>query len=147
MEAISAWKTEWATSTHGSSFRCLSKEPSKTSMRLYQGLQRAATSVLIQMQTEKIALASYLGSFKAMEPTECSCGRGLQDTRHVLLHRTNQAGLRIHHLTQRSRRELGYRAYLTRPDLVPKAVRFMLEIGLLGQIQTLPTLTESQQQT
>ena len=43
------------------------------------------------------------------------------------------------HLTQGSRRELDYRAYLTRPDLVPKAVRFMLETGLLGQFQTLPT--------
>ena len=65
--------------------------------------------------------------------------RGLQDTRHVLLHCTNQAGPRMRHLMQGSRRELDYRAYLTRPDLVPKAVRFMLETGLLSQFQTLPT--------
>ena len=77
--------------------------------------------------------------FKAMESTECSRGRDLQDTRHVLLHCTNQAGPRMRHHTQGSRRELDYRAYLTRPDLIPKAVRFMLETGLLGQFQTLPT--------
>jgi len=139
IEAANAWKTEWAASTHGGSLRRLWKEPSKAPMQLYQGLRRAATSVLIQMQTEKIALASYLGTFKATESTECSCGRDLQDTRHILLHCTNQAGPRMRHLTQGSRRELDYRTYLTRPDLVPKAVRFMLETGLLGQFQTLPT--------
>ena len=74
------------------------------------------------MQTGKIALASYLDTVKAMVSTECSCGRGLQDTHHVLLHCRNQAGPWMHHLTQGSRRELDYRAYLTRPDLVPKAV-------------------------
>ena len=40
----------------------------------------------------------------------------------------------MRHLTQGSRRELDYRAYLTRSDLVPKAVRFMLETGPSGQI-------------
>ena len=105
-------------------------------MLLYQGLRRAATSVLIQMQTGKIALASYLGTFGAMESTECSCGRGRQDVRHIFLHCTNQAGPRARHLTQGSRRELDYQAHLTRPDLAPKAVRFMLETGLLGQFRT-----------
>ena len=86
IEAANAWKMEWAASPHGSSLRRLWKEPSKAPMQLYQGLRRAATSVLIQMQTGKIALASYLGTFNAMESTECSCRRGLQDIRHVLLH-------------------------------------------------------------
>jgi len=45
----------------------------------------------------------------------------------------------MRHLTQGSRQELDYRAYLTRPDLVPKAVRFMFNTGLLGQFQALPT--------
>ena len=40
---------------------------------------------------------------------------------------------------QGSRQELDHRAYLARSDLVPKAVRFMLETGLLSQFQTLPT--------
>ena len=139
IEAANAWKMEWAASPHGNSLRRLWKEPSKAPMQLYQGLRRAATSVLIQMQTGKIALASYIGTFNAMESTECSCRRGLQDIRHVLLHCTNQAGPRMRHLTQGSRRELDYRAYLTRPDLAPKAVRFMFDTGLLGQFQTLPT--------
>ena len=43
----------------------------------------------------------------------------------------------MRHPTQGSRRELDYRAYL--PDLVPKAVRFMLDTGLLSQFQALPT--------
>ena len=85
-----------------------------------------------------VVLASYLGTIKAMESTECSCGRGIQDTRHILLHCTNQAGPRMRHITQGSMRELDHRAYLTRSDLVPKAVRFKLEMGLLGQFQALP---------
>lgn len=71
--------------------------------------------------------------------SECSCGRGRQDIRHVLLHCTNQAGPRMRYLTQGSRRELDHRAYLIRPGLVPKAVRFMFDTGLLGQFQALPT--------
>jgi hypothetical protein len=74
IEAAGVWKTEWATSTHGNSLRRLWKAPSKAPMQLYQGLRKAATSVLIQMQTGKIALASYLSTFKAMESTECACG-------------------------------------------------------------------------
>lgn len=107
-------------------------------MQLYQRLQRATTSVLIQMQTRKIALASYLGTFNAMESTECSCGHGLQDTHHVLLHCKNQAGPQMHHLTQGSRRELDYWAYLIQPDLVLGAVRSMLGTSLLDQFQALP---------
>ena len=139
IEVANAWKTEWATTIHGNSLRRLWKEPLKAPMKLYQGLRSAATSVLIQMQTMKIALASYLGTFRAMESTECSCGCGLQDTRHVLIHCKNQAGPQMRHFTQGSRRELDYRAYLTRSDLVPKAVQFILETGLLDQFQTLPT--------
>lgn len=54
------------------------------------------------MQTGSIPLAGYLDTFKTMEWTECPCGRGLQDTRHGLLHCTNQAGSWIRHLTQGS---------------------------------------------
>ena len=89
------------------------------------------------MQTGKLALASYLDTFGAMESTECSCGRGRQDVRHILLHCTNKAAPRARHLTQGSRRELDYRFYLTRPDLAPKAVRFMLQTGLLGQFRAI----------
>ena len=137
MGEVEAWRAEWATNPHGSSLRRLWKEPSRAPLLLYQGMRRAATSVLIQMQTGKVALASYLGTFGAMESTECSCGRGQQDVRHILLHCTNQAVPRARHLTQGSRRELDYRSYLTRPDLAPKAVRFMLETGLLGQFRAI----------
>ena len=78
MGEVEAWRAEWATNTHRSSLHRLWKEPSRAPLLLYQGMQRAATSVLIQMQTGKIALASYLSTF-AMESTECSCGRGQQD--------------------------------------------------------------------
>ena len=86
IEAASAWKSEWAIPTHGNSLRRLWKEPSKAPMQLYQGLQRAASSILIHKQTGKIAQASYLVTFNAMELTGCSCGRGRQDIRYVLLH-------------------------------------------------------------
>ena len=126
IEAAIAWKTEWAASPWGDSLRRLWRKPSKAPMQLYQGLQRAATLVFIQIQTGKIALASYLGTFKLMESTECSCGRCPQDLRHILLHCTNQAGPQMHHLTQGPRRGLDYLAYLIRPDLVPKVVRLCL---------------------
>ena len=64
-----------------------------------------------------VVLASYLGTIKAMESTECSCGRGIQDTRHILLHCTNKAGPRMRHLTQGSRRELDHRVRRIRRSL------------------------------
>ena len=137
MGEVEAWRAEWATNAHGSSLRRLWKEPSRAPLLLYHGMRRAATSVLIQMQTGKIALASHLGTFGAMESTECSCSRDWQDIQHILLLCTNQAGPWARHLTQGSRRELDYQSYLTRPDLAPKAVQFMLETGLLGQFRAI----------
>ena len=89
---------------------------------LNQGMRRATTSIIIQMQVGKIALTSYLSTFITMELTECSCGRSQQGVRHMLLHCTNRSGPRARYLTQVSRRELDYWSYLIRPDLPPKAV-------------------------
>jgi hypothetical protein len=46
--------------------------PAKSHLDLHRGLRRAASSVIVQLQTGKIALA--LGTFGAAPTTECPCG-------------------------------------------------------------------------
>ncbi|ODM16193.1 hypothetical protein SI65_08192 [Aspergillus cristatus] len=68
------WKVSWEFNGHGALLRRLFSEPTQATLCLHYGLRRAASSALVQMQTGKIALASYLGTFSAMETTDCSCG-------------------------------------------------------------------------
>ena len=62
--------------------------PAKSHLDLHRGLRRAASSVIVQLQTGKIALAGYLGTFRAAPTTECPCGLGRQDADHILALRT-----------------------------------------------------------
>jgi hypothetical protein len=50
-----------------SHLRRIFTEPTKAIFRLHTGIRRAASSVIIQLQTGKIALAGCLGTFGAMD--------------------------------------------------------------------------------
>ena len=137
-EAAGRWKDEWKGGTHGATTRRIFPEPSRRLLGLHYGLRRAASSVLVQMQTGKIALAGYLGRFGAMESTECPCGLGRQDIRHILLDCPRHSQVRSRVLRRGPLLQLDHRAYLTDPELIPKAIQFMLETRLLGQFGALP---------
>ena len=55
---------------HGKHLRQILTAPSKSHLDLHRGLRRAASSVIVQLQTGKIA--------------ECPCGLGRQDGDHIL---------------------------------------------------------------
>ncbi|KAA8643803.1 uncharacterized protein ATNIH1004_010577 [Aspergillus tanneri] len=63
--------------------------------RVLDLLHRAHSSVLIQMQTGRIALASYLGTFGAIDTTACPCGYGTQSVQYVLLLCNRHADLQL----------------------------------------------------
>ncbi|KAJ6118425.1 reverse transcriptase [Penicillium samsonianum] len=89
--AAKRWKDEWASSHSGAHLRALFHEPTKEIFAIHESLRRAASSVLIHMQTGKIGLPAYLATLpqwreQALEdnPSRCTCDQGTMNTQHIL---------------------------------------------------------------
>lgn len=97
-------------------------------LELHEGIPRVYSSVLIQMQTGKIALAGYLGTFSAMETTACPCGGAVQTIQHVLTACDRHADLQSSVLWG-DRRITDYQQLLgvsSEPGLARRASEFMI---------------------
>lgn len=136
LAAAEQWKAEWTSNPHGLHLRKIFAAPSNRLLDLHTGLRRAASSAIVQLQTGKVALAGYLGTFGAMETTQCSCGEGRQDTEHILVACPNHEELRNEVLWETSR-ETDYRRILSQALLVRKAAKYILATCLLGQFRAL----------
>ncbi|EED11537.1 conserved hypothetical protein [Talaromyces stipitatus ATCC 10500] len=79
------WKDQWEHAKHGRHRYRIIKEPTKRLLQLHEGLRRVWSSVLIQLQTGKSALRSFLASVRIEDSPQCQCGLGDQDTAHVLV--------------------------------------------------------------
>lgn len=94
--AAAEWKQYWAQNPHGSHLRKIIDAPHKKLLEFHRRLRRAASSVIIQLQTGKVALAAYLGTF-ATDSVECPCGRGFRTRSIFSLHaphmKTSAGGL------------------------------------------------------
>jgi hypothetical protein len=131
------WKQAWEINPHGSHLRRIFTEPAKTLLDLHAGLRRAASSAVIQLQTGKVALAGYLGTFGPMESTDCPCGLGRQDSEHILTRCPTHERLRNEVLWHKAR-ETDYKRILSQASLVKKAAQFIIGTRLLGQFRSLP---------
>ncbi|KAJ5462802.1 hypothetical protein N7475_007746 [Penicillium sp. IBT 31633x] len=60
--AAKRWKDEWALNNSGAHLRALFPKPTKEIFAIHESLRRAASLVLIQMQTGKIGLPAYLAT-------------------------------------------------------------------------------------
>lgn len=131
------WQEIWRTNPHGAHTRHIFSAPSKAILALHSGLKRAASSIVVQLQTGKIALAAYLGTFGAMDSVDCTCGQGRQTVKHILttcpIHETHR-----NNILWASGRETDYRRILSQVTLVRKAAQFMVATRLLGQFLGLP---------
>ncbi|ODM23022.1 hypothetical protein SI65_00611 [Aspergillus cristatus] len=125
IEAASAWKSEWAASTHGNSLRRYGKNPQKHQCNYTKAYREPPHQSSFKCKFGRLRWLVILAPLMLWNQLNA-----LVDVVVKIYAMFSSTG---------SRRELDYRAYLTRPDLVLKAVRFMLETGLLGQFQTLPT--------
>jgi len=135
--ASAQWKMEWEKNPCGSHLRRIFTEPSKAQLTLHQGLRRAASSIVIQLQTGKIALAGYLGTFGAVPTVQCPCGLGRQDSSHILTACPLYAEIRNEVLWDETR-ETDYRRILSQGPLVKKAAQFMIRTGVLDQFRSIP---------
>jgi ribonuclease HI len=131
------WQDSWNTNPHGAQTRRIFSAPSKAVLALHSGLKRAASSIVVQLQTGKIALAAYLGTFGAMDSVDCTCTLGRQTVEHILtacpLHETHR-----NNILWASGRETDYRRILSQASSVRKAAQFMVATRLLGQFWRLP---------
>ena len=87
------------------------------------------------MRTGKIGLRACLYNWKVpdIDNAHCTCGRGDQTLKHVLL--------QCHELREKRRQITGslqtgdINTILNDPDMVKKAAKFMIQTGLLGQFK------------
>ncbi|OJD20374.1 hypothetical protein ACJ73_08289 [Blastomyces percursus] len=90
------------------------------------------------MQTSKIALAEYLGSFGAMETQGCHCGYGRQTVAHILLRCPLFINLRNDTLFAAGR-ESNVTNILRQPAHAKNAAIFIIRTNLLGQFRYIHT--------
>ena len=100
-------------------------------LKLHEGLHQAYSSVLIQIQTGKIALTGYLGIFNTMDSTACPCSRGPQSVQHVLTACQHHATLQSNTLWKHCH-ATDYRMILHTLALARQSCQYMLQTQLLG---------------
>jgi hypothetical protein len=79
------WKEQWDGAEHGRHLHRIVQTPAKKVLQLHEGLKRAWSSALIQLQTGKSALRGFLASVQIEGSPLCQCGLGNQNTAHVLV--------------------------------------------------------------
>ena len=135
------WTKDWREEKRGRGLFKITPKPTKRILKLHRGLKKWASSLLVQMRTQKIGLNSFLFGRRVsgFETPDCPCGRGLQDVRHVLWNctrwRRKRRALWKDEMTKPgwwfALTDLG--VLLNNPTLARKAVIFMADTGLLGQ--------------
>ena len=109
-------------------------------LNLYKNVPKAVSSVIIQMRTGKIGLRACLYKWKVPEidNAHCTCDRGDQTLKHVLLqcHRFRKERRQ----TLRSLQTNDISMILNDPDMVKKAAKFMIQTGLLGQFKAVRSI-------
>lgn len=138
------WKEQWDGAEHGRHLYRIVRTPAKKVLQLHEGLQRAWSSVLIQLQTGKSALRSFLASVGIEDSPQCPCGLGNQNTAHVLVSCPLHADLRTETLYKEGR-ENDDRKLLSEPQWVRRSIEFVLRTGLLTQFRNvIPPVWRSQ---
>ncbi len=101
--------------------------------KLYAGMSKALSSLLIQMRVGKIDLNAYLHKIKRAERPWCECREGNQTVAHILeecpLYRRQRHSIFNWYVLR------NVKLILSNPQTAMKAVNFMLSTGLLDQFR------------
>jgi hypothetical protein len=129
------WTYTWATSTEtGASYRRqFGSSLDRHINKLYAGMEKAQSSLLIQMRTGKIGLNSYLHKIKRADKPWCDCKEGNQTVAHILeecpLYRRQRHSIFNRYVLR------DVKLILSNPQTAVKAANFMLSTGLLDQFR------------
>lgn len=66
-------------------FPCTHKQPHKKDVKIFKGLYKAASALVVQMRTEKIGLKKHSRNVPGFDTPEQPCIRGRQSAKHVLI--------------------------------------------------------------
>ena len=90
------WETAWSNEKTGRDLRTICPKPTKNVLKMHKGLWKAASSLIVQMRTEKIGLKKFLHSREVpgFDSPECPCRRGMQSAKYLLIECRMHAGKR-----------------------------------------------------
>jgi ribonuclease HI len=145
-----AWERVWTlNSTTAGPTRRLVRAPSKGLLRVYRGLGKALSSVMVQMRTGRIGLSGFLTKIGIHESARCGCDEGIQTPKHVLLECAFYSDLRGEMLEKVGKLKLpgtgglDYAALVSEPKAARYVAEFMIKTGLLNQFRAVQ-LTEGE---
>ena len=132
-ELLRRWKARWAArkppwGETGTS------EPTRKVLKLHKGLSKARSSIAVQLRSGKTGLAAFLHQRKVpgFPSPDCSCGRGRETPKHVMIHCTK-------HSEARKRLEIDGRVDLRKmmssPEGLQRITAWWLKQDLLPQFQ------------
>jgi ribonuclease HI len=134
------WALEWSKEKTGKQNQRLTEAPDKNNLKLFNGLSKPYTSILVQMRSMRIGLRHFLYKINEAESDRCGCEEGSQTPRHVLLQCPLYTDLRktlmqkIRSRTDPGGNSMDYEAsILSHPQATRYVAEFMLQTGLLGQ--------------
>ncbi|KAJ5642579.1 hypothetical protein N7490_006579 [Penicillium lividum] len=133
------WAKQWAKEKTGRPNHRLVDVPHKKVLKLFEGLSKPYTSILVQMRSMRIGLRHFLYKINEADSDRCSCEEGSQTPRHVLLQCPLYLDLRKTFMEKAKRTNLqnpmDYEAIMSHPQATRYVAEFMLSTGLLGQFR------------
>lgn len=129
------WAYNWEMEFKGRTTYKYTPEPNRRILQLHYKLKKWQSAMLVQMRTGKIGLRDYLWKRKVPDFNHpgCECGEGRQTVEHILLRCRDFNDLRKGLFN--GKRQTDSRAILSNPKLATKAIKFMEQTQLLGQLR------------
>jgi ribonuclease HI len=145
-QAERAWISAWRDDKKGRATYRHTPTPTKKVLQLHDRLSKRESALLVQLRTEKIGLNDFLFSrhVPAVTSARCSCGERRQTVAHILLRCSKYKDLRNRIFANLSGRH-SLRTILSTPQLATKAIEYMEQTQILGQVgirdaQTTPSV-------
>ncbi|KAI9040759.1 uncharacterized protein KD926_007702 [Aspergillus affinis] len=135
------WAKWWERQRVGKPTTRLIPKPNKKVLRMYEGLSKPQTSIIIQMRTMRIGLRHSLFKIKQVDSDRCGCELGSQTPKHVLmecsLHLASRRIMmeRLDSIEGLRGRIQDYDAVMNHPQAIRYVADFMQPTGLLQQFR------------
>jgi ribonuclease HI len=130
-----AWRAKWRAETKGRATYRHTPTPTKKVLQLHEGLTKRQSALLVQLRTKKIDLNDFLFDRRVpgITSSRCQCGKRRQTVAHILLRCRTLRNFRNRAFGNLPGRH-NLRAILSKPQLATKAIQFIEQAQILGQV-------------
>jgi hypothetical protein len=134
-QAARQWISAWREDKKGRATYRHTPTPTKKVLQLHERLSKRESALLVQLRTEKIGLNDFLFNRNVPDiiSPSCSCGERRQTVAHVILRCSKHKDLRNRIFANLSGRH-SLRTILSTPQLATKAIEYMEQTQILGQV-------------